>query len=144
MDTIPPCVNSLLDALFRRDGHNEAEKTGLCRKKRSKLLAILAALLLVLPQIQGEGCRIAGYCRDMEKAMLSFKWKQFKQSIILMAARWYLPYAISYRDIEELMAEAFFRKAIGDNILPEKVVIDKSRGNKAALDSLNLQLALLL
>ena len=138
-----------------------------------------------------------------------------------MAARWYLAYAISYRDIEELMAErgvtvghstvnrwvveyapqlenefrkkhkspvgcswradetymkikgqwnylyravdkqgntvdfylsknrdksaaeAFFRKAIGDNKLPEKVVIDKGVANKAALDSLNVQLALL-
>lgn len=157
----------------------------------------------------------------MEARMLSFKWKHFKQSIILMAARWYLAYAISYRDIEELMAErgvkvdhstvnrwvieyapqlenkfrkkyksqvgcswradetyvkikgqwhylyravdkegntvdfylsrnrdkataeAFFKKAIGDNMLPEKVVIDKSGANKAALDNLNLQLALL-
>lgn len=138
-----------------------------------------------------------------------------------MATRWYLAYAVSYRDIEELMAErgvtvdhstvnrwvieyapqlenafrkkhksqvgcswrmdetyvkikgqwnylyravdkegktvdfylsknrnrsaakAFFRKAIGDNMLPEKVVIDKSGANKAALDSLNIQLALL-
>ena len=138
-----------------------------------------------------------------------------------MAARWYLAYALSYRDIEELMAErgvkvdhstinrwvieyapqlenefrkkhksqvgcswrmdetyvkikglwnylyravdkegktvdfylsktrdksaaeAFFRKALGDNMLPEKVVIDKSGSNKAALDSLNLQLAVL-
>ena len=157
----------------------------------------------------------------MEARMLRFKWKHFKQSIILMAARWYLAYAISYRDIEELMAErgvkvdhstvnrwvieyapqlenefrkkhksqvgcswradetyvkikgqwhylyravdkegntvdfylsknrdksgaeSFFKKAIGDNMLPEKVVIDKSGANKAALDSLNLQLALL-
>lgn len=153
--------------------------------------------------------------------MLSFKWKHFKQSIILMAARWYLAYALSYRDIEELMAErgvkidhstvnrwvieyapqlenefrkkhkshvgyswradetyvkvkgqwhylyravdkkgntvdfylsknrdksaaeAFFRKAIGHNMLPANVVIDKSGSNKAALESLNLQLALL-
>ena len=156
-----------------------------------------------------------------ETKMLSFKWKYFKQSIILMAVRWYLEYAISYRDIEELLAErgvtvdhstvnrwvieyapqledefrkkyksrvgcswrmdetyvkikgqwnylyravdkegntvdfylsrnrdksageAFFRKAIGDNMLPEKVVIDKSGANKAALESLNIQLALL-
>ncbi len=153
--------------------------------------------------------------------MLSFKWKHLKQSIILMAARWYLAYAVSYRDIGELMAErgvtvdhstvnrwvieyapqlenefrkkhksqvgcswcmdetyvkikgqwnylyravdkegktvdfyfsknrdrsaaeAFFTKAIGDNMLPEKVFIDKSGANKAALDSLNIQLALL-
>jgi len=157
----------------------------------------------------------------MERAMLSFKWKHLKQSIVLMAARWYLAYAISYRDIEELMAErgvkvdhstvnrwvieyapqlenefrkkhksqagcswrmdetyvkikgqwnylyravdtegntvdfyfsknrdklaaeTFFRKAIGHNMLPEKIVIDRSGSNKAALDSLNLQLALL-
>ena len=37
--------------------------------------------------------------------MLSFKWKHFKQSIILMAVRWYLAYARSYRDIEEVVAE---------------------------------------
>ena len=37
--------------------------------------------------------------------MISFKWRHFEKEIILMAVRWKLAYALSYRDIEELMAE---------------------------------------
>ena len=37
--------------------------------------------------------------------MLSFEWRHFQKDIILMAVRWYLAYSLSYRDIEELMAE---------------------------------------
>ena len=37
--------------------------------------------------------------------MISFKGKQFMKSIILMAVRWYVAYALSYRDIEELLLE---------------------------------------
>lgn len=37
--------------------------------------------------------------------MISFKWKHFKQDIILMLVRWYLAYALSYRDVEELALE---------------------------------------
>ena len=37
--------------------------------------------------------------------MISFKWRHFKKDIILMAVRWYVAYALSYRDIEELMLE---------------------------------------
>ena len=153
--------------------------------------------------------------------MISFKWKKFKKNIILMEVRWYVAYALSYRDIEELMAERgvkvdhstvnrwtiqyapqleiefrkkhksktnrswrmdetyiknkgkwcylyravdkngdtidftlsekrdqkaakrFFVKAIGSSGLPEKVTVDKSGANKAALDAINLELAIL-
>ena len=37
--------------------------------------------------------------------MLSFKWRHFKQDIILMLVRWYLAYSLSYRDVEELALE---------------------------------------
>ena len=37
--------------------------------------------------------------------MMSFKWYHFYKDIILMAVRWYVAYALSYRDIEELMRE---------------------------------------
>ena len=154
--------------------------------------------------------------------MISFRWKHFKQDILLMLVRWYLAYALSYRDMEELAyerglsvdhstinrwvieyapqleevfckrckrpvggswrmdetyikvkgqwvylyravdkegntidfmlsekrdepaARAFFMKVIGgSNGLPEKVTMDKSGANKAGIDTMNLQLALL-
>ena len=37
--------------------------------------------------------------------MISFKWYHFCKDIRLMAVRWYVAYALSYRDIEELMRE---------------------------------------
>ena len=147
---------------------------------------------------------------------LSFANKQFPSATILMAVRWYVAYKLSYRNIEELLAERgvkvdhatihrwvleyapqlesvlrnrkrpvsdswrmdetyikvkgewqylyravdkygdiidfmlsekrdekaarlFFQKAIGQHGLPEKVVIDKSGSNAAALDTINWQ-----
>ena len=37
--------------------------------------------------------------------MISFKGRHFSKDIILMAVRWYVAYPLSYRNIEELMAE---------------------------------------
>lgn len=34
-----------------------------------------------------------------------FKWRHFQADIILLRVRWYLRYALSYRDLEEMMAE---------------------------------------
>lgn len=150
--------------------------------------------------------------------MISFKGRQFKKTIILMSVRWYVAYALSYRNIEEMMAERgvhvdhstinrwvinyspkleaefashykrnvgsswrmdetyikikgqwnylyravdksgatvdfmlsknrdkkaakrFFSKAIGSSEKPEKVTIDKSGSNNAALISINKDL----
>lgn len=44
---------------------------------------------------------------------------------------------------DEPAARAFFLKAIGSNGLPDKVTMDKSGANKAGIDTINLQLALL-
>jgi putative transposase len=43
--------------------------------------------------------------RREESEMISFKGAHFPSSVILMAVRWYVAYALSYRDMEELMAE---------------------------------------
>lgn len=40
-------------------------------------------------------------------------------------------------------AHAFFKKSIGSNGVPNKVTIDKSGANKAGMNAINLQLALL-
>ncbi len=37
--------------------------------------------------------------------MISFKWRPFQKDIILLVVRGYLAYALSYRDIEEMMRE---------------------------------------
>jgi len=34
-----------------------------------------------------------------------FKWRHFEAEIILLCVRWYLCYALSYRDLEEMMLE---------------------------------------
>jgi hypothetical protein len=34
-----------------------------------------------------------------------FKWRHFQPEIILLTVRWYLRYSLSYRDLEEMMAE---------------------------------------
>src|SRR5271163_5006095 len=34
-----------------------------------------------------------------------FKWSQFEPEVILMAVGWYLRFSLSYRDVEELLAE---------------------------------------
>ncbi len=40
--------------------------------------------------------------------MISFKGRHYQKEMILQSVRWYLAYALSYRDIEELMAERGF------------------------------------
>jgi transposase-like protein len=39
------------------------------------------------------------------EATKSFKWRHFQGEIILLCVRWYLRYGLSYRDLEEMMAE---------------------------------------
>jgi transposase, IS6 family len=34
-----------------------------------------------------------------------FKWRHFEAEIMLLCVRWYLRYALSYRDVQEMMAE---------------------------------------
>ena len=40
--------------------------------------------------------------------MPSFKGRHFTREMILQSVRWYLAYALSYRDIEEVMEERGF------------------------------------
>jgi len=34
-----------------------------------------------------------------------FKWRHYQPEIIMLNVRWYLRYALSYRDLEEMMSE---------------------------------------
>lgn len=34
-----------------------------------------------------------------------FKWRHYQGEIIILCVHWYLPYALSYRDMAEMMSE---------------------------------------
>jgi hypothetical protein len=37
--------------------------------------------------------------------LFKFKWRQFEPEVILLALGWYLRFSLSYRNVEELLAE---------------------------------------
>ena len=41
----------------------------------------------------------------MKRSSSSFKWRHYSPDIILLCVRWYCRYALSYRDLEEIMQE---------------------------------------
>jgi hypothetical protein len=43
------------------------------------------------------------------RARSLFKWRQFEPEMILLAVGWYLRFSLSYRDVEELLAERGLR-----------------------------------
>jgi len=47
--------------------------------------------------------------KDEKKMVMTrqipFKWRHFEPEVILLCVRWYLRYSLSYRDLEEIMAE---------------------------------------
>jgi len=50
------------------------------------------------------GCAEMGRTRA-EPVMSDFKRRHFEGEIILWAVRWYCPYGISHRDLEQMMGE---------------------------------------
>ena len=40
--------------------------------------------------------------------MISFKGRHFQQDMLLQSVRWYMAYALSYREIKEIMKERGF------------------------------------
>jgi hypothetical protein len=45
-----------------------------------------------------------------------FKWRQFEPEMILLALGWYLRFSLSYRDVEELLAERACWSAAGAKV----------------------------
>jgi transposase, IS6 family len=48
-----------------------------------------------------------------------FKWQQFEPEIILLAIGWYLRFSLSYRDVEEFLAER--------GLLVDHVTVDRTK-----------------
>jgi transposase-like protein len=88
-----------------------------------------------------------------------FKWRQFEPEMILLAVGWYLRFSLSYRDVEELLAERslrvdhvtvwrwvqrFLTKALGGENHPEPRVIntDEHAGYPPAIVRLKAKEAL--
>jgi len=63
-----------------------------------------------------------------------FKWRQFEPEVILLAVGWYLRFSLSYRDVEELLAERGLWSTTspsggGSNVTPQKFSADCRRGS---------------
>ena len=50
-------------------------------------------------------------CRRVPALRSSFAGFRFPPDVITLAVRWYLRYGLSYRDVEELLAESRFAKS---------------------------------
>jgi transposase, IS6 family len=60
------------------------------------------------PQLNARKIRLDGiFTRDRPAMIKSnpFKWRHYQSEIILLCVRWYSRYALSYRDLEEMMEE---------------------------------------
>ena len=64
---------------------------GLCCKEKADL-------------VDGENEKKRSFLMS-EQSQNPFKWSHFQSEIILLCVRWYLRYALSYRDLEEMMLE---------------------------------------
>jgi len=53
-----------------------------------------------------------------------FKWRQFEPEVILLAVGWYLRFSLSYRDVEELLAE---RGLHADHVTVWRVLVQSSK-----------------
>ena len=53
-----------------------------------------------------------------------FKWRQFEPEMILLAVGWYLRFSLSYRDVEELLAE---RGLLVDHVTVWRVLVQISK-----------------
>jgi IS6 family transposase len=63
-----------------------------------------------------------------------FKWRQFEPELILLCVRRYLRYALSYRDLEEMMRE---RGLSVDHTTPPRVAnVDKNSAYSVAFDAI--------
>jgi transposase-like protein len=57
-----------------------------------------------------------------------FKWRHYESEIILTCVRWYLRYALSYRDLEEMMTErACWLLTSSVSILVRRLVLSSCR-----------------
>lgn len=45
------------------------------------------------------------FCRHLINPKTPFKWRHYQPEIILLCVRWYLRYPLSYRNLEEMIAE---------------------------------------
>jgi hypothetical protein len=80
----------------------------------SSAIQCIRAVLMILPRRRPWAGSVA-ICRSAliswaDMVLVSsvaglFKWRQFESEVILLAVGWYLRFSLSYRDVEELLAE---------------------------------------
>jgi hypothetical protein len=94
--------------------YNELSAVKTSRKTNSSIPARAEAKVIEAWNVPGFYCR----CELRRKlAVLAssvcglFKWRQFEPEVILLAVGWYLRFSLSYRDVEELLAERGLRRS---------------------------------
>jgi transposase, IS6 family len=55
--------------------------------------------------VLGQGGVYASSPSSSTAAAVEFRWVPVPREVIVLAVRWYLRYGLSYRDVEELLAE---------------------------------------
>ncbi len=66
-----------------------------------------------------------------------FKWRHFEGQIILLCVRWYLRYCLSYRDLEEMMAERGLN--LDHTTAPRVINVDRNPAYSEAVDELKAE-----
>jgi transposase-like protein len=63
-----------------------------------------------------------------------FKWRHLEGQIILLCVRWYLRYCLSYRDLEEMMAEQGLN--LDHTTAPRVINVDRNPAYPKAIEEL--------
>jgi hypothetical protein len=66
--------------------------------------------------------------------LINLKGHRIQKDIVLLCVRWYLAYPLSYRNLEEMLEE--HGVAVRHHGLPEKIILDQSGANTAAIEAL--------
>jgi transposase-like protein len=78
------------------------------------------------------------------------QYSHYPKLVVYQAVYYNLRYALSYRDIEEIMLDrgaavdhSHLKRAIQNNVIPTNITIDSYKANKAAITLVNKHLKLI-
>jgi transposase-like protein len=79
--------------------------TSLSARHKAGSYGLLSLLAVLQKETSSGKMESKDEMRSVMTTQTSFKWRHFEAKIILLCVRWYLRYALRYRDLEEMMRE---------------------------------------